>query len=106
MKKIDKMVPTTIYVADDGTEFSDAWDCVTYENNCFYESIHALGKDGKKVFHYYELIFFSIDSINQITKLKNYARENEIPKSELERVTEKGIYVWNGKAFCKYPEDF
>lgn len=108
MKQIKKMVETTIYVADDGTEFDDEWDCVCHEEQEFFDSIHMIGKYGKKVYNYFEAMVFSIDSIEQITKLKNYALKYEVPTSDLENVTEKGVYVWSAskKAFYKYPENF
>jgi hypothetical protein len=53
-------------------------------------------------------MIFSIDSMEQITILKDYAHKSEAPASELEKVTGKGVYIWNNdeKAFCKYPENF
>lgn len=108
MKQIKKMVEITVYVADDGTEFGNEWDCMCHDEQKFYDSIHMLGKFGKKVYNYFDALVFSINSIEQIERLKYYALKYEASESVLENVTEKGVYVWDAKkkGFYKYPENF
>lgn len=103
MERKTKMIETDIYVAFDGTEFYNEWDCLRYEEENFCESIQAIDFDGKIVDSIDDAAIFTITNKKQIKILNELCR-----KFCCQKVLDEGIYVWNDDEgyFVKYFDSY
>lgn len=110
MEKINKKIEIDMYVASDGTEFDDEWDCLVYEERQLCKQIHAIGAYAYQASSLDSTIVFCIDDEETLEFYKeilknNYCNDTSRGKPDAEIGK---IYVYNDtkKEFVEYPSQF